>query len=272
MVYKSVDFGCTSVYEYPAKDSHPEKVEGSPSLPPQARPPRSVPLSASPVLTFHPSNLPTSKRLTLLALGYFRQRTRNSTSLNTLHTLFRRNGAGKNRPNLTSHLRIKMEPTTPQTQQTQSDTPTPAASAADSRRCPHTTRSGRRCRLPIQDHAAGLCFRHASLARRTALDDSLDLSREIFAKKEGAYDSTEVINLILSNVIELVAMGRLSPRRAAVITCALSLMLRSNVVSERQALSQLPLDYIPREPLEKEPFTPPTTPEEAIAAYERLRT
>ena len=90
-------------------------------------------------------------------------------------------------------------------------------------------------------------------------------------QKEGAWDSPETINSVLSNIIELVAMGRLSARRAAVITCALSLMLRSSVVAERQALSQLPLNYIAREPVEKEPFTPPTTPEEAIAAYERLR-
>lgn len=164
-----------------------------------------------------------------------------------------------------------MEPTTPQAQQTPSDTPTPAAPDVASRRCPHTTRSGRRCRLPIQDQAAGLCFRHASLARRTALDDSLDLSREVFARKEGAWDSPESINSVLSNVIELVAMGRLSARRAAVITCALSLMLRSSVVAERQALNQLPLDYASSRPEEDESFTPPTTPEEAIAAYERLR-
>lgn len=142
-----------------------------------------------------------------------------------------------------------MQPTQLQTQSTPSE-PLPTAPDAASARCPHRTRSGRRCRLPVQDQAAGLCFRHAALARKTALDDSLDLSKEVFAKEEGAYDSPEAINSILSNVIELVAKGRLSPRRAAAITWALALMLRSNVVAERQALSELPLNYVPRRYLE----------------------
>lgn len=138
-------------------------------------------------------------------------------------------------------------------------------------RCSHRTGKKGRCRLPVQDPAIGLCFRHAALARQGALDDSLDLSKEIFAKQEGAYDSPETINSLLSNIIELVAQGRLSPRRAAVMTYAFSLMLRGSVVYERQVSNQLPLNYVPRRPLDDEPFTPPTTPEEAIAAYERLR-
>lgn len=157
-----------------------------------------------------------------------------------------------------------MEPTQLQTQPTPSETPLPSAPDA---RCPHRTRSGRRCRLPIQDQAAGLCFRHAALARKTALDDSLDLSKEVFAKQDGAYDSPETINSILSNVIELVAKGRLSPRRAAAITWALALMLRSNVVAERQALSQLPLDYVPRRFIEEAEANPRP---EGVSAYQHL--
>jgi hypothetical protein len=44
-------------------------------------------------------------------------------------------------------------------------------------------------------------------------------------------------------------------------------MLRSSVIHERQIERQLPLNYVPRRPPgDDEPFTPPTTPEEAIAA------
>lgn len=47
MLYKSVDFGCTNVCDHPAKDGHPEQVEGSPYLPCQAPPPRLRPCSAA---------------------------------------------------------------------------------------------------------------------------------------------------------------------------------------------------------------------------------
>jgi hypothetical protein len=140
--------------------------------------------------------------------------------------------------------------------------PTPATSKGKpaprgSERCSHRTRNKGRCRLPVQDPAIGLCFRHAAYFRKCILDDAVDMSNEILAKEEGAYDSTESINSILSNVVELVAKGRLSTRRAAVITYALSLMLRSAVVAERQALNQLPLDYVPRRPIHQDPGAQP---------------
>ena len=69
----------------------------------------------------------------------------------------------------------------------------------------------------------------------------------------------------------MVAAGRISARRAAAITCALSLMLRSAVVADRQALMQLPLDYAPR-PLHEPLDHLPTNGAEALDAYERLRT
>ncbi len=163
-----------------------------------------------------------------------------------------------------------------ESQQTQSaqqpsteSTPSPRAAAA---RCQARNRNGSRCRLRAQHPGAPLCRRHADRAGTfsDALDDSLDLACEIFDKREGAFDSTESINLILSNVVELVARGRISARRAAVITHALSLMLRSACVAERQALGHLPLDYVPR-PLHEPLESLPTTPAEAVAAYERLR-
>jgi hypothetical protein len=150
--------------------------------------------------------------------------------------------------------------------------------ARGSARCSHRTRHQGRCRLPVQDPAIGLCFRHAALARKFALDDCEDLSAEILTHYPGTYATPESITSLLSNVVELVASGRLSTRRAAVITYALSLMLRSSVVLERLTADHNPYDHVLRDiaqgknPAEKRPpFTPPTTPEEAIAAYERLR-
>jgi len=109
-------------------------------------------------------------------------------------------------------------------------------------RCQARNRNRSQCRLHAQDPATGLCSRHALRARKTAdaLDDSIDLSDEILEDKGGAYESTDDINVILSNVVELLAKGRLSPRRASVITFALSLMLRSVVVMDRKIANTPP--------------------------------
>ncbi|HEY4261953.1 MAG TPA: hypothetical protein VGM98_17410, partial [Schlesneria sp.] len=140
-------------------------------------------------------------------------------------------------------------------------------------RCQARNRNGSRCRLRAQHPGSPLCRRHAARAGTFAdtLDDSLDVSVEVFASQEGSYDTTETINAILSNVVELLARGRISTRRASVVTYALSLMLRSVTVADRQALMRLPLDYAPR-PLREPLDSPPTTPAEAVAAHKHLRT
>jgi len=66
-----------------------------------------------------------------------------------------------------------------------------------------------------------------------SLDDSLDLSDDILAVNDGCYATTDHITAILSNVVILVAKGRISARRAEVLTDALSLMLRSLIVMDR---------------------------------------
>lgn len=109
-------------------------------------------------------------------------------------------------------------------------------------RCQARNRARSQCRLHAQDPATGLCSRHALRASKTTdtLDDSLDLSKRLLSVNEGAYDSTAHINAILSNVVELLAKGRISPRRASVITLALSLMLRSVIVVDRQHADSRP--------------------------------
>jgi hypothetical protein len=65
--------------------------------------------------------------------------------------------------------------------------------------------------------------------------------------------------------------GRISTRCAAVITYALSLLLRSIVVADRQAQNEPSLDPVLPPFQRADANKPPSTPDEAIANYERLR-
>ncbi len=105
-------------------------------------------------------------------------------------------------------------------------------------RCNARNRDRSQCRLDAKDPVTGLCTRHANRANTDKLDDSIDLSSEILEIEQGSYGSTDNINAILSNLVVLVAKGRISTRRAAVITYALSLMLRSVVTMNREAASE----------------------------------
>ena len=118
-------------------------------------------------------------------------------------------------------------------------------------RCRARRRDHRQCRLFAQDPVTGLCARHATYAETPPgeLLDTTDLSKQLLVVNEGGFSSFDSINAILSNVVELLAKGRISPRRAAVITFALSLMLRSVVVMDRRfanSPSEINLDNAPR--------------------------
>jgi len=176
----------------------------------------------------------------------------------------------------------------------QQHSPTPASPNPPSpprsfARCQARNRSGSQCRLHSQDPSTGLCRRHALRASKTtdSLDDSLDLSNDILAVNDGSYGTTDHITAILSNVVVLVAKGRISTRRAAVLTDALSLMLRSVVVMDRigentppQIIWDAPRpirdDVAPAAAAQPDaalnPDTPPQTAHDAIQNYARLRT
>jgi hypothetical protein len=156
-------------------------------------------------------------------------------------------------------------------------------------RCRARRRDRKQCRLFAQDPATGLCARHAAYAETPPdeLRDTTDLSTELLVINEGGYCAAEPINAILSNVVELLAKGRISPRRASVITFALSLMLRSVVVVDRQIANTPPQIIFDaprpiRDPVQPEtgaaPGTPPspnTQPQtcyDAVENYARLRT
>jgi hypothetical protein len=109
-------------------------------------------------------------------------------------------------------------------------------------RCRARNRDRSQCRLHAQDQATALCARHAACAHRATatIDDSTNISLDLLDSQMGALDSTHAINIVLTNVVIMLAQGRISPRRASVITFALSLMLRSVVVMDRQGANTPP--------------------------------
>lgn len=125
-------------------------------------------------------------------------------------------------------------------QQSQPNAAPEPKSPQDRQRCHARNRDRSQCRLNAEDSVTGLCTRHANRASADKLDDSIDLFSEILEFEDGSYGSTDAINAILSNLVVLVVKGRISTRRAAVITYALSLMLRSVVTMNREAANTRP--------------------------------
>jgi hypothetical protein len=132
-----------------------------------------------------------------------------------------------------------MEPTQ-ETQTTESPKPAPAPKGRA--RCQARNRAGGQCRMHVQPPSGRLCARHAGHDAETisAHDDSLDLWDDIFADEESVLTDAENINKALSNVVALVAKGRISSRRAAAVSYALSLILRTVVIMDRQADDEPP--------------------------------
>jgi hypothetical protein len=104
-------------------------------------------------------------------------------------------------------------------------------------RCRRRSRANGRCRLPVQDPATGLCFKHAAQLPSATLSapDRADLSADLFGEVIPSFKSAEEINATLAHVVVLVAQGRISSRRAAVMTYALSLILRGVLVIDKKA-------------------------------------
>jgi hypothetical protein len=105
--------------------------------------------------------------------------------------------------------------------------------AKDTNRCTFRFPNGKRCKLLILDSHSRLCFHHAKLQ----LDqrDLADLSADLLGDQPAEFKTPEQINDLLSRVVVLLAQGRISPRRAAVLTFAGSLLLRSVVVMDRRS-------------------------------------
>jgi len=126
-----------------------------------------------------------------------------------------------------------MEPLLNETPATPKSAPAPRGAA----RCRRRTRANGRCRLPVQDPATGLCFKHAAPETSAANSAAVraDLSADLFGEVAPTFQSAEEINATLAHLVVLVAQGRISSRRAAVITYALSLILRGVLVIDKKA-------------------------------------
>ena len=97
-------------------------------------------------------------------------------------------------------------------------------------RCQHRSLKGR-CRQAATDSAGTLCFHHAR-AQRQAKDDFTLL--EPLVRKPEDLQSIEGISEDLAALHNLLAEGRVSPRRASVIAYIDSLLLRTFVELEEQ--------------------------------------
>jgi hypothetical protein len=90
-------------------------------------------------------------------------------------------------------------------------------------RCQHRTLKGR-CRQLATDPAGTLCFDHARAEQQAKNDFSLLAP---LVRKSEDFQSAEALNETLGALHNLLAEGRISPRRAATIAYVDSLILRT---------------------------------------------
>jgi hypothetical protein len=96
-------------------------------------------------------------------------------------------------------------------------------SSTASVRCAHRDSNGRQCRLLASSTHAGLCPHH--LAQREE-SEAVDRYLELTTKFDG-FQTAQGINHSLGNLYKLLALNRISPRRAAVLSYISSLLLRT---------------------------------------------
>lgn len=97
-------------------------------------------------------------------------------------------------------------------------------------RCQHRTLKGR-CRQAATDNAGTLCFHHARVQHQAKDDFTL---LESLVRKTEDLQSVEGISEHLAALQNLLAEGRVSPRRASVIAYIDSLLLRTFVELEER--------------------------------------
>jgi hypothetical protein len=98
-----------------------------------------------------------------------------------------------------------------------------AKSTVLSVRCAYRSVTGRQCRLHVFDKKSSLCPHHgAEQLQLEAADHYMHLIRNF-----QCFQTAQGINHSLSNLYELLAKNRISPRRAAVLSYISSLLLRT---------------------------------------------
>jgi len=89
-------------------------------------------------------------------------------------------------------------------------------------RCQHFTPSGRQCSSLVGDRSSGLCPRHAALTQARNVN-----FREALTRQAADFQSAQGVNHSLGALYDLLAEGRISPRRASVLAYISSLLLRT---------------------------------------------
>ncbi len=108
--------------------------------------------------------------------------------------------------------------------------PAQVISPDDSNRCQYRYSNGKRCRLSSSKSHFGFCSHHFSLsssgASQHSYNDSEDLSSELLPELS-EFNPSININQFLARLLALVTKGRISPRRAAVLSYITNQLIHS---------------------------------------------
>ncbi len=95
--------------------------------------------------------------------------------------------------------------------------------ASLSHRCSHHDTNGRQCRSLVSDAHSGVCPHHLALEKQK---EAANVYAPLIRNSQGL-QTAQGINYTLSNLYELLAKNRISPRRASVLAYINSLLLRT---------------------------------------------
>jgi hypothetical protein len=107
----------------------------------------------------------------------------------------------------------------------------PVVSPDDSNRCQYRYANNKRCRLPGSKTHLGFCPRHFHLSSHCIspppFNDAEDLSADLLPELSRC-NSAVNLKLFLALLLALVTKGRISPRRAAVLSYLASQLIHSH--------------------------------------------
>lgn len=112
--------------------------------------------------------------------------------------------------------------------------PAQVVSLDDSNRCQYRYANGKRCRLSGSKRHFGFCSRHFSLsnsgASQYSYNDSEDLSADLLPDLS-EFNPSININQFLTRLLAVVTQGRISPRRAAVLSYINNQLIHSPAIA-----------------------------------------
>lgn len=92
-------------------------------------------------------------------------------------------------------------------------------------RCQHRTATGRQCRIPASGSRSAFCRRHSQSQSQIHHRDQ-DFSA-LLLSQSGALNTADDINAALAAIFQLLAQGRVSPRRASSLAYLISLVMQN---------------------------------------------